>query len=194
MYYQGKSIGSHRDHHSPSSTAFNAEIFAIVKALQILKARLLLSSNSDAVSFNKAILYTDSSSSLKLLSKNPSQFIHHPSYVQVFRLVSDILTTNPSLSISLIWCPAHKGVIGNEEADLLAGKAAASSIPTSTPITASFCSLVSTKELLEGCIYYWEAYKNKPGAYSPGFMALTYPSLKVKSLYKELLYNRSLCS
>ena len=154
MYFQGKLIGSRRDWHSTASTAFDAEIFAIVKALQLLQARLQTSSSSNQIPFDKVILYSDSSLSLKLLEKNPSSFLHHPAYIQVFKLVTHILSTFPSISISLNWCPAHKGVIGNEEADRLASEAAALLIPNSTSITASFCALVSTKELLEGCTYY----------------------------------------
>ena len=76
----------------------------------------------------------------------------------------------------------------------MAGRAAIAVTPTSTPITASFCSLITTKELLEGCTYYWESFKEKPGPYSPSLMALSPPTLKVKKIYKELLNNRSLCS
>ena len=194
MYFRGKSIGMRRDRHSPSSTAFDAELFAIHKALQMAQSRLSFSSSNSTPNINKVIIYTDSSSSLQLLSTNPSKFLHHPLYVQIFELVTSLLTDFPTLAINLNWCPGHKGVIGNEEADLQAGKACASRIPTSTPITASFCSLISTKDLLDNCIYYWEAYKEIPGGFSPGFQALFPPTLKVKSLYKELLNDRSLCS
>ena len=194
MYFRGKSIGTRRDCHSPSSTTFDAELFAIHKALQMAQSRLSVSSSNSTQTINKVIIYTNSSSSLQLLSTNPSKFLHHPVYVKIFKLVTSLLTDFPTLVITFNQCPGHKGVIGNEEADLQAGKACASRIPTSTPITASFCSLVSTKDLLDNCTYYWEAYKELPGGFSPGFQALLYPSLRVKSVYKELLSNRSLCS
>ena len=194
MYFRGKSIGSRQDRHSPSSTAFDAELFAIHKALQMAQSRLSFSSQNHIQIFNKVIIYTDSSSSLQLLSTNPSKFLHHQLYVKIFKLATSLLTDFPSLSINLNWCPGHQGVIGNEEADLLAGKACASRLPTSTPISASFCSLVSTKDLLDNCTYYWEAYKEIPRGFSPGFQALIYPTLQIKPLYKELLNNRQLCS
>ncbi|PAV16894.1 hypothetical protein PNOK_0695800 [Pyrrhoderma noxium] len=151
MYFRGKIIGSRRDRHSPSSTAFDAELFAIHKALQIAQSRLSFSSGNSTPAIQKVIIYTDSSSSLQLLSTNPSKFLHHPVYVKIFKLATSLLTDFPDLTINLNWCPGHKGVFGNEEADLQAGKACASRIPTSTPITASFCALVSTKDLLDSC-------------------------------------------
>ncbi|PAV17665.1 Ribonuclease H A1VMW5 [Pyrrhoderma noxium] len=171
MYFGGKSIGTRRDRHSPSSTAFDAELFAIYKALQMAQSRLSFSSSTSTRSINKVIIYTDSSSSLQLLSTNPSKFLHHPLYVKIFELVTSLLTDFPVLTINLNWCPGHKGVIGNEEADLQAGKACVSRIPTSTPITSSFCSLVSTKDLLDNCTYYWEAYKELPVS-APGSSGL----------------------
>ena len=113
MYFQGKLIGSRHDQHSTASTAFNAEIFAIVKTLQLLQARLQATSSSNEIPFDKVVLYSDFSSSLKLLEKNPSSFLHHPAYIQVFKIVMHILSTFPFISISLNWCSAHKGIIGN---------------------------------------------------------------------------------
>ena len=109
-------------------------------------------------------------------------------------MVTKLLNLHPSLCINLTWCLAHKGVVGNKEADFMAGKAVTVVILISTPITVSFCSLISIKEFLKGCTYYWESFKEKLGPYSPLFMALSYPSLKVKSIYKEIMNNQSLCS
>ena len=81
IYYQSKSIGSCQDCYSLSFTAFDVEIFAIVKALQMLKAYFTLDSNRNTTGFNKAVLFTDSSSLLKLLSTNLFKFLHYPSYV-----------------------------------------------------------------------------------------------------------------
>ena len=77
------------------------EIFAIVKALQLLQACLQASNSSDEIPFNKVILYTDSSSSLKLLEKNPSSFLHHPAYIQVFKIVTSTLLTFFSILLTL---------------------------------------------------------------------------------------------
>ena len=194
MYFRGKSIGSRQDRHSSSSTAFDAELFAIHKALQMAQSRLSFNSHNSTHAVSKVVIYTDSSSSLQLLSTNPSKFLHHQLYVKIFNLVTSLLTDFPTLVLNLNWCPGHEGVTGNEEADLSARKACASHIPTSTPITASFCSLITIKDLLDNCTYYWEAYKELPGGYSPSFQALLYPTLQVKPLYKELLNDRSLCS
>ena len=158
------------------------------------QSRLSFNSHNSTHAVSKVVIYTDSSSSLQLLSTNPSKFLHHQLYVKIFNLITLLLTDFPTLILNLIWCPGHEGVTGNEEADLSARKACASRIPTSTPITASFCFLITMKDLLDNCTYYWEAYKELPGGFSSGFQALLYPTLRVKPLYKELLNNRSLCS
>ena len=100
MYFRGKSIGTRRDCHSPSSTTFDAELFAIHKALQMAQSRLSVSSSNSTQTINKVIIYTNSSSSLQLLSTNPSKFLHHPVYVKIFKLVTSLLTDFPTLVIT----------------------------------------------------------------------------------------------
>lgn len=78
MYHRDKIIESRWNRHSTFFTAFDVEIFAIVKALQILKAKLFI---SNPHYIKKVDLYTNSSLSLKLLSFNLSSFIYYPLYV-----------------------------------------------------------------------------------------------------------------
>ena len=85
-----------------SSTAFDTKLFLILKALQILKTKLSSSLPSKSnMSINKVFIYTDSSFLLKLLSKNLSNFLYHPSYVKVYHLINLLLSTHLSLSLML---------------------------------------------------------------------------------------------
>ncbi|XP_052759304.1 uncharacterized protein LOC128202569 [Galleria mellonella] len=96
----------------PESSVFTGECYGILKAVEYILLMKL----------HKAIVFTDSMSSLQALAKYP--FKSKP----VYPIICDIrqslyLCMLRGYSVSFAWLPGHSGISGNDKADLIAREA-----------------------------------------------------------------------
>ena len=121
----------------PENTVYQNELFAIQKAFKwILSLHLSIRNNysfrifSDCIS---AILELQNISTRKIT-------------IDIFRLLAE----NPEVKVTVHWCPGHKGVKGNEEADKKAKSAALGiSQPIKVPLPISHAKFTVKKKSQE---------------------------------------------
>ncbi|XP_023244798.1 uncharacterized protein LOC111642659 [Centruroides sculpturatus] len=116
-----------------------AEQYAIYKALVYIN-------NSNQLRGKQVCICSDSQAALWSISKKTQRNYLH-------QLIMDELKKNKSNLIYFLWTRAHQGVIGNEEADVLAKETATS------PVTPSFDDIptVAIKNLIrETLIHMWQ--------------------------------------
>ena len=101
------------------TTVFSAEVHAIEKVLEHIKAKKI----------DRATICTDSKSALQALERTDN-VTHHGIY-NILRITSDL---NEGQHVTLLWVPGHYGIAGNERADVLAKEAAMRPDPVVEPM------------------------------------------------------------
>ena len=99
------------------SSVFSAELHAILHAVKIVSESEL----------NSMLIYTDSKSSLQLLSR---AFPKNPIATEIQKQIFD-----SNKSVHICWVPSHVGILGNEHADRLANNATKAQIQIENPLT-----------------------------------------------------------
>lgn len=96
----------------PETSIFTGECFGILKSLEYI---LLLK-------LKNALIITDSLSALQALAKFPFKSKNiYPPIIQIRNLINKCIVKG--LEIIFIWIPSHRGIVGNEKADVLANSA-----------------------------------------------------------------------
>lgn len=90
---------------------FEAEAWAIRGALNFLKNR----------SYRNVVICTDSLSVLEALRSIDLSLKSHPIILDIKSLICRI--SSGGRKVNLVWCPSHRGIVGNELADKLAVEA-----------------------------------------------------------------------
>ena len=140
----------------------SAELYAIHEALKFIETKLVA---------KKTVVYTDSLSSLLLLLNNKSKK-YLPTCYQVQEL---ILKLNMCNKVVLQYIPGHKGIEGNELADL-AAKAAHNNMGTKdVPIPREDAKIYIGKLIVVDWQIYWENQ-----------MAITGKGLHLKQIKKTI--------
>jgi ribonuclease HI len=97
-------------------TVYEAEAVALLMGSHLLsKKRLLGPTNAWIGLDNQAVIQASTS-----FRSRPGHYIID----EVQKSANALLKKKPNLSIEVAWCPGHKGIIGNERADVEAKKAA----------------------------------------------------------------------
>ena len=94
-------------------SVISAELFAISKALKYVRDNQV-----------RAVIFTDSKSSLSLISQSTP-----PSYRSIIHEIQSTLQSLPDELVKLHWIPGHSEIHGNETADIEAKKGAQATIP-----------------------------------------------------------------
>ena len=148
----------------PSTTIFNAELWALLKAINFIFT----------LDYDDAIIFCDSLSSLKAILN------HHSSKDSILRSVINAIISCKSTGIRIrfVWIPSHINIPGNEEADKLANSCRTS------PINGTIICPPTAAELLAKYKLTW--YKN----ISDGILSNSiYPSISSKTKLGPLPWN-----
>jgi hypothetical protein len=98
-------LGGNQDPHGLQPRAYDAECAALARALQ---EAAKCQTTPERIS-----IFTDAQAAVKrMVSEDPQMYA-----IQARRHIEALRRARPGITIEIRWCPAHKGVPGNEKAD-----------------------------------------------------------------------------
>nr|XP_029728542.1 uncharacterized protein LOC115266451 [Aedes albopictus] len=130
----------------------NAELLAILKALEIVKENNVY----------KAVILTDSRSACEMLLGDQ---IFAENYIawEIYKEVQDLEQRSHKFKIKIQWIPSHVGIEGNEAADRAAVAATRERQTLFNSITLADAKLVSTKEIWENWTNMYKTISEEKG-------------------------------
>lgn len=117
-----------------------AEYGGLIIALQLARHAFRTSTHQVTIVLNNQGVVQDMST-----KKTSSQALHHK--IKANSILTNIAEQAPGVKVTLRWCPGHRGVEGNEEADKLTNGAAKRPLPpdyADKPTLASFQAAIKT--------------------------------------------------